>query len=126
MTRNCGTGRAFTLVELLVVIAIISILAALLLPVLSLARGRAQSVACKNRLHQMGLALECFVNDHGNKYPYCVNPYDTSLNDAVGSPNTRYWWAKLVPYYPVKWTNAAYHCPGYKGAVIGEVSPHPP
>ena len=108
------------------VITIISILAALLLPALSRAKDRAHSITCKNRLHQMGLALQMYVQDHENKYPYYVNPFDPSLDDAVGPANTRYWWAKLIPYYPVKWTNVTYHCPGYKGAIAGEVSPMPP
>ena len=25
--------------------------------------------------------------------------------------------AKLLPYYPLHWTNVAYHCPGYHGAI---------
>jgi prepilin-type N-terminal cleavage/methylation domain-containing protein/prepilin-type processing-associated H-X9-DG protein len=118
--------KAFTLIELLVVIAIIGILAALLLPALSLAKAHAHSTTCKSHLRQMGVALQSFANDHENKYPYSVNPYDPSLNDAIGPANTRYWWAKLLPYYPVKWTNVSYHCPGYKGAIVGEVHPAPP
>jgi prepilin-type processing-associated H-X9-DG protein len=58
--------------------------------------------------------------------PYYVNPYDPSLDEAIGPANTRYWWAKLLPYHPVKWTTAAYHCPGYKGAIAGEEPPYPP
>src|SRR5205823_4353888 len=33
------------------------------------------------------------------------------------------WWAKLAPYYPVKWTNAAYHCPAYRGVVASGFDP---
>jgi len=74
----------------------------------------------------MGVALQMYVHDHESKYPYCVNPYDPSLDGDIGAANTRYWWAKLLPYYSTKWTDPAYHCPGYKGVVAGEVRPRPP
>jgi prepilin-type N-terminal cleavage/methylation domain-containing protein/prepilin-type processing-associated H-X9-DG protein len=63
--------KGFTLIELLVVIAIIAILAALLLPVLSQAGGRAKRVQCVNNLREAGIAFHVFVHDHG-KFPMAV------------------------------------------------------
>ena len=116
--------RGFTLIELLVVIAIIAILAALLLPVLSKVKQRAQGIICLNGGKQLMVAVTLYVGDNTDLYP--PNPDDgnslpgynwCSGNAEVGSPDefnpdilkdpTR---SLLVSY--LSGNIAPYHCPG--------------
>lgn len=71
---------AFTLVELLVVLAIIAVLAALLLPAIARTRESGRAANCLSNLHQLGIALQLYVQDNENKLPFM---HDKSTNAAV-------------------------------------------
>jgi prepilin-type N-terminal cleavage/methylation domain-containing protein len=63
-------GRSqFTLIELLVVVSIIAILAAMLLPVLSKAKGQAYRAQCLSNLHQVYVGAVMYTDDNDHALP---------------------------------------------------------
>ncbi len=75
--------KKFTLIELLVVIAIIAMLAGLLLPALSRAKGKAQESSCMNNLKQTFILLSNYEIENSGVYPQAI---------SVGDWDTRLGW----------------------------------
>jgi len=82
--RRNVLSRAFTLIELLVVISVIAILASLLFPAFGRAREAGRATACLTNLRQVGLALQMYVQDNGNRLPVMR---DKSLNTSNDLPS---------------------------------------
>jgi prepilin-type N-terminal cleavage/methylation domain-containing protein/prepilin-type processing-associated H-X9-DG protein len=122
------TQRAFTLIELLVVIAIIAILAALLLPVLSQAKEKANRAFCLNNQKQLHLAWQMYADENGGIL--ASNGWDFRSANVAESP-TNAWVTGNAgldtnpatitsgTIYPYVKSVQVYRCPADHSTVLG-------
>ncbi|OHB58384.1 MAG: hypothetical protein A2Y12_01100 [Planctomycetes bacterium GWF2_42_9] len=89
--------RAFTLVELLVVISIIGMLMSIMLPALSAAKRKAETLICQTRLKDIGTAFQAYQLDYENRLPPSW-PFKSEIAAGIEEGKTR-WFVRLKRYY---------------------------
>ena len=122
LAQRPSVELGFTLIELLAVMAVITVLAALLLPALGQARGRAQAISCLNNTKQLVAAAHMYAGDNEDRLPYNLGMVGSSFRSDLNWVNNVMTWdlnsdntnldtitkASLGAYVG---NPAVYHCP---------------
>ena len=93
--KSAGARKyeAFTLIELLVVIAIIAILAAIVLPVVSAAKKKADQTTCLNNQKQLATGFKIYIDDNNSTFPGIA-----SRMYGFQTPDWIYWRTNTAQY----------------------------
>jgi len=114
MKTNKNVWCGFTLVELLVVVSIIAILMALLVPMVTSSRQKANTVKCLGQLREWGTAFSAYQGDNNGLFP--AFPWYVSLSPYVGLEKM---WDAGSTVSPRPGDKSLYSCPGASGGEFG-------
>jgi prepilin-type processing-associated H-X9-DG protein/prepilin-type N-terminal cleavage/methylation domain-containing protein len=92
--------KSFTLIELLVVVAIISVLVAMLLPVLASAREAGRTAVCAANEKQIQMGFMYYAGDSGEVLPTVIESEGTGSDYKV-----KMVWDRLIGQYLASHTN---------------------
>lgn len=101
----------FSLLELLISVVILSILVAILLPVMGRMGQSARASSCVSNLKQIGVGLQAYISDHNGTLIPCA---------SIGGSPMRFWFDELNPYMGGDATTPALDAPPYKWVVCPE------
>jgi prepilin-type N-terminal cleavage/methylation domain-containing protein/prepilin-type processing-associated H-X9-DG protein len=103
-------SAGFTLIELLVVISIITVLAAILFPVLATVRQQARRTVCLSNLRQIAAAQALYLGDYDERFP---DWYQSSPERPAPTGPYTFWTESLQPYMR---SEAIFKDPGFSPA----------
>ncbi len=95
-------SQGFTLTEMLVVLAIIAVLAGIAFPIMGSLSGRAREAACLGNLRAVGVGLQGYLQDHGQRLP------DLEAGRASEDSDLPVLETVLLPYVD---SPDVFHCP---------------
>jgi len=127
-------ARGFSLIDVMVSLAVMAALVAILLPSLSKAQEAARRVGCASNMRQIGMALQMYAYDYGDRLPRSVfltpdhdrdySPQDTifiylsqqAIANRSIAPISDYW-DGLGFLYHLEYLDAAqaFYCPSHSG-----------
>ncbi|MHC4488449.1 MAG: type II secretion system protein [Planctomycetota bacterium] len=116
--------KGFTLIELLVVISVISLLMAVLMPVLAITRRRGKTLLCLSNLRQLAIAAHVYADNNDGYYPIAYmykadHPVTTSYAwDFITIKDWSKSEERVIPglLWQGRTIEEVQQCPSFKGA----------